>query len=222
MLVLRRVGVTLAGLGLDPMVGDYLLDAGARTHGLDALADKYLRHPMIPISELIGTGQKQLKMFEVDVAKAAEYAAEDAQVTFELADVVHERLKAEGLAELYWNLERPLIGVLAEMEFAGIRVDVDELKRQSDELTHRLAGLVKRDLRRGAGPNSTSTRPSSSAASCSSSSSSRSSSEQKPARAPTRTCWNASLRSTPCRPASSSIGRCRSSRGRTSTPCRRW
>ena len=142
MLVLRRVGVTLAGLGLDPMVGDYLLDAGARTHGLDALAEKYLRHPMIPISELIGTGQKQLKMFEVDVAKAAEYAAEDAQVTFELADVVHDRLKAEGLAELYWNLERPLIGVLAEMEFAGIRVDVDELKRQSDELTHRLAGLV--------------------------------------------------------------------------------
>jgi DNA polymerase I len=142
MLVLRRVGVTLAGLGLDPMVGDYLLDAGARTHGLDALADKYLRHPMIPISELIGTGQKQLKMFEVDVAKAAEYAAEDAQVTFELADVVHDRLKAEGLAELYWNLERPLIAVLAEMEFAGIRVDVDELKRQSDELTHRLAALV--------------------------------------------------------------------------------
>jgi DNA polymerase I len=142
MLVLRRVGVTLAGLGLDPMVGDYLLDAGARTHGLDALAEKYLRHPMIPISELIGTGQKQLKMFEVDVAKAAEYAAEDAQVTFELGNVVHERLEAEGLADLYWNLERPLIGVLAEMEFAGIRVDVDELKRQSDELTHRLAGLV--------------------------------------------------------------------------------
>ena len=54
MLVLRRAGVMLAGLGLDPMVGDYLLDAGARTHGLDALADKYLRHPMIPISELIG------------------------------------------------------------------------------------------------------------------------------------------------------------------------
>ena len=78
MLVLRRVGVTLAGLGLDPMVGDYLLDAGARTHGLDALADKYLRHPMIPISALIGTGQKQIKMSAVDIAKAAEYAAEDA------------------------------------------------------------------------------------------------------------------------------------------------
>ena len=85
MLVLRRVGVELGGLGVDPMVGDYLLDAGARTHGLDALAEKYLRHRMIPISDLIGRGQRQLKMFEVDIAKAAEYAAEDAQVTFELA-----------------------------------------------------------------------------------------------------------------------------------------
>ena len=143
MLVLRRVGVELGGLGVDPMVGDYLLDAGARTHGLDALAEKHLRHPMIPISALIGTGQRQLKMFEVDIAKAAEYAAEDAQVTFELADLVDRRLKAEGLWDLYWNLERPLIRVLADMEFAGIRVDVDELKRQSDELAQRLTGLIR-------------------------------------------------------------------------------
>jgi DNA polymerase-1 len=143
MLVLRRVGVEVGGLSVDPMVGDYLLDAGARTHGLDALAQKYLRHPMIPISELIGTGQKQLKMFEVDIAKAAEYAAEDAQVTFELAHMVERRLKAEGLFDLYWKLERPLIHVLADMEFAGIRVDVDELKRQSNELAQRLTGLIR-------------------------------------------------------------------------------
>ncbi len=143
MLVLRKAGVTLGGLGLDPMVGDYLLDAGARTHGLDALAEKYLRHPMIPISALIGTGQKQIKMSEVDIAKAAEYAAEDAQVTFELAERVEERLKAEKLWDLYWDLERPLIRVLAEMEAAGIRVDSDELKRQSEKLSERLTSLVK-------------------------------------------------------------------------------
>ena len=134
MLVLRQGGLDVGGLGVDPMVGDYLLDAGARTHGLDALAEKYLRHRMIPISDLIGRGQRQLKMFEVDIAKAAEYAAEDAQVSFELAAIVGQRLQAEGLSELYWDLERPLIRVLADMEFAGIRVDVDELKRQSDEL----------------------------------------------------------------------------------------
>jgi DNA polymerase I len=143
MLVLRKAGVMLGGLGLDPMVGDYLLDAGARTHGLDALAEKYLRHPMIPISALIGTGQKQIKMSDVDIAKAAEYAAEDAQVTFELAEHVEERLKAEKLWDLYWDLERPLIRVLAEMEAAGIRVDSGELKRQSEKLSERLTSLVK-------------------------------------------------------------------------------
>ncbi len=143
MLVLRKAGVMLGGLGLDPMVGDYLLDAGARTHGLDALAEKYLRHPMIPISALIGTGQKQIKMSDVDIAKAAEYAAEDAQVTFELAGHVEERLKSEKLWDLYWDLERPLIRVLAEMEAAGIRVDPDELKRQSEKLSERLTSLVK-------------------------------------------------------------------------------
>ena len=56
MLVLRRVGVQVRGIGLDPMIGDYLLDAGARTHGMDHLAQKYLKHRMIPISDLIGTG----------------------------------------------------------------------------------------------------------------------------------------------------------------------
>ncbi len=142
MLVLRKAGVTLGGLGLDPMVGDYLLDAGARTHGLDTLAQKYLQHPMIPISALIGTGQKQIKMFEVDIAKAAEYAAEDAQVTFELAEHVDRELKTEGLWDLYWDLERPLIRVLADMEAAGIRVDSDELKRQSEKLSERLTALV--------------------------------------------------------------------------------
>jgi len=143
MLVLRRVGVEVRGLGVDPMVGDYLLDAGARAHNLDALAEKYLGHRMIPISDLIGTGTRQKKMFEVDVDKAAEYAAEDAQVAFELADIVAQNLKSEGLWDLFWDLERPLIGVLADMEFAGIRVDVDELQRQSQAVTGRLEQLIK-------------------------------------------------------------------------------
>lgn len=142
MLVLRRAGVELRGVGMDPMVGDYLLDAGARSHGLDNLAQKYLQHTMIPISELIGKGKQQLKMFEVDVDKAARYAAEDADIAWQLAEKISEELRREGLFDLYWNLERPLIPVLVDMEFAGIRVDVDELKRQSDELTGRLDGLM--------------------------------------------------------------------------------
>ncbi|QDT32133.1 DNA polymerase I [Thalassoglobus polymorphus] len=142
MLVLRRAGVLIANLGLDSMVGDYLLDAGARTHSLDDISKKYLHRQMIPISNLIGKGKKQLKMFEVDVDDAAEYASEDADVCWQLTEVIEEKLHEEDLWDLYWNLERPLIPVLAEMEWNGIRVDVDELKRQSDHLTLRLSQLM--------------------------------------------------------------------------------
>lgn len=142
MLVLRRAGIHLHGVGTDPMVGDYLLDAGARSHGLDALAERYLNHRTIPISDLIGSGKQQKKMFEVDTVRAAEYAAEDADIAWQLAEIITTRLREEGLWELYRDLERPLISVLVEMEFAGIRVDVDELRRQSTELGQRLEQLI--------------------------------------------------------------------------------
>lgn len=142
MLVLRKAGVQLASLGLDTMVGDYLLDAGARTHKLDEISKKYLHRKMIPISDLIGKGKKQLKMFEVDVDDAAEYASEDADVCWQLVEVIEQQLQSEGLWELYWDLERPLIHVLAEMEWNGIRVDVEELKAQSAALAERLTRLI--------------------------------------------------------------------------------
>lgn len=141
-LVLRRAGIQVQNLGVDPMVADYLLDAGARSHGLDELAKRHLNRKMIPITDLIGTGQHQLKMFEVDVERAAEYASEDADVAWQLAHLLGERLRQQGLWDLYWNLERPLILVLAEMEWNGVRVDVEELHRQSAELTARLDALI--------------------------------------------------------------------------------
>ena len=150
MLVLRRAGVELAGVGLDPMVGDYLLESGARSHSLDTLADRYLGQHMIPISDLIGKGSKQKSMTEIDIPQVAEYASEDADFAWQIAEVVTERLKEEGLWDLYWDLERPLICVLAEMELAGIRVDAEELKRQSEEVTHRL-GLLEKEIHQLAG-----------------------------------------------------------------------
>lgn len=142
MIVMKRIGLEVQGLGVDPMVGDYLLDAGARSHSLNTLAEKYLDHRMIPISDLIGKGKKQKQMFEVDVEKAAEYAAEDADISFELAGIIEEKLKDENLYDLYWDLERPLIHVLADMEFLGIRVNPEELKSQSEELGGRLEVLM--------------------------------------------------------------------------------
>jgi DNA polymerase-1 len=89
-------------------------------------------------------------MAQVDIAKAAEYAAEDAQVAFSLSRVVEEQLKTEKLWDLYWELERPLIRVLADMQSAGIRVDTEELARQSADVTRRLSGIVE-DIYKEAG-----------------------------------------------------------------------
>ncbi|WP_437201513.1 DNA polymerase I [Planctomicrobium sp. SH664] len=141
-LVLRRVGIEIANPGVDPMIGDYLLDAGARSHGLDELSKRYLFRSMIPITDLIGKGKQQLQMFDVDVSRAAEYASEDADIALQLATIIGDKLKAEKLWDLYWNLERPLISVLVEMEWNGIRVDVAELERQSYEVTARLQALM--------------------------------------------------------------------------------
>ena len=125
-------------LGVDPMVADYLLDAGARSHSLEVLIDKYLGLASIPISQLIGTGKQQKNMIDIPVDKVAEYATEDADLSQRLADLLGDRLKSEGLFDLYWNVERPLISILAEIEQTGIRVDAEELRRQSEAVTKRL------------------------------------------------------------------------------------
>lgn len=141
MLVLRRAGITLRGIGVDPMVGSYLLEAGARSHSLDELARKHLGHEMIPITDLIGKGLFQKRMDEVDITKVAEYAVEDAEVAFQLADLVEQQLREQGLWDLYWNLERPLIDVLVEMQANGIRVDANQLREQSRDVETRLTRI---------------------------------------------------------------------------------
>ncbi len=142
LIVLRSVGIEVPALGIDPMVGDYLLDAGARSHNLEALIDKYLHLPSISITELIGTGKNQKSMADVPVDRVSEYACEDADYSLQIADLISEQLKQENLFDLFWNLERPLIPVLAELEYNGIRVDREELQRQSADLAVRLGHLV--------------------------------------------------------------------------------
>lgn len=129
--VMARAGIRIANIGLDPMVGDYLLDAGARSHGFDELSRRYLGLETISIKELIGTGKKQICFDEVPIEAASEYATEDADYSLRLADLIESKLKAEGLDGLYNDLERPLIRVLAEMEMTGFRINAEELERQS-------------------------------------------------------------------------------------------
>ncbi len=129
--VLRGAGIELAGTSFDTMVADYLLDPGERSHNMDDLAARHLAHRTITIDQLIGSGKNQKRMDEVPVPLITKYAAEDADVPLRLAEVLAPRLAASGLDELFSDLEMPLIEVLAEMEFNGIRVDVQRLRQLS-------------------------------------------------------------------------------------------
>ena len=139
LIVLRNIGIALRGIRVDTMVADYLLDPGERVHSIDDLAKRYFNHKTIKINTLIGTGKQQKRMDEVPVALVADYAAEDADIPLRLTKPLHDRLEKEQLLDLYHELELPLIDVLAEMEFNGIRIDTDRLA----ELSHRYAGELE-------------------------------------------------------------------------------
>ncbi len=129
LIVLRGVGVDLRGPLTDTMVADYLLSPGARNHTLDDLARRYLNHTMTPIKQLIGTGKQQITMDQVPLDQIAHYACEDVDIPLRIVPLVRSQLADLGLSDLYRDLEMPVIEVLAEMEFNGIRVDVDHLAR---------------------------------------------------------------------------------------------
>ena len=140
-LVLRAAGVNLAGVVSDPMIADYLLHAGERSHGLDELSRRYLGHENIAISSLIGKGKKQITIDQVPPEKVADYAGEDADTAWRLAELLEAQLAPAGLCSLYDDLEIPLIAVLAELEFNGIRVDLPRLAQLSRDMEQQLANL---------------------------------------------------------------------------------
>lgn len=142
-IVLRGMGVRLAGIGFDTIVASYLLDAGSRNHTLDELARRYLQHETISIKDLIGSGKNQKRMDEVPVAQVADYAAEDAIVPFWLKPILAKKLAQAELEKLFHDVEMPLVEVLAELEYAGIRVDVERLKALSQRHGERLSSLEK-------------------------------------------------------------------------------
>ncbi|MBN2473555.1 MAG: DNA polymerase I [Pirellulales bacterium] len=141
MMVLRSAGIELAGVAFDTMVADYLLEAGRRSHGLDELSLRYLDHETIKISELIGTGKKQKRMDEVPVSQVTDYAAEDALLPLRLRPILARQLVEAEADKLFAELELPLIEVLVELEYNGIRVDVDRLADLSRRYGRRIEQL---------------------------------------------------------------------------------
>ncbi len=150
LVVLEHHGVPVAGVEFDTMIASFVLDPARRSHGLDALSQELLGRIPIPITDLIGRGNDQLTFDSVDTARACEYAAEDADLTWRLAEILREQLDGSDLEPLFRETEMPLVEVLAAMESEGVRLDPAVLRKMGRELEQRLAEL-RREIHDAAG-----------------------------------------------------------------------
>lgn len=139
-LVMKRHGITVQSFD-DTMLMSYALDAGAGTHGMDALSERWLGHKPIAYKDVAGSGKGAQTFDMVDIDRATAYAAEDADVTLRLWHVLKPRLPAERMTAVYERLERPLVPVLARMEERGITIDRQILARLSGDLAQGAAAL---------------------------------------------------------------------------------
>ena len=139
-LLMKRYGIEVRGFD-DTMLVSYALDAGRGGQGMDALSDRWLGHKPIAYKEVAGSGKSAVTFDFVEIDKATAYAAEDADITLRLWQVLKPRLAAEGLASVYERLERPMVPVLAKMELRGISVDRQILSRLSGDFAQGAAAL---------------------------------------------------------------------------------
>ena len=127
----------------DTMLMSYVLDAGKNRHNMDTLSEIHLNHKTITFKEMVGTGKKEINFSEVELQKAMEYAAEDADITYRLYKIFNKNLKIEKLTNIYEIFEKPLIEILALMEIEGIRIDSEFLKNLSEKFEKKIKNLEK-------------------------------------------------------------------------------
>ncbi len=139
-LIFAREGIRIAPVD-DTMLLSYVLDAGLHGHGMDELSRLHLDHDTIKFSEVAGSGKSKVTFDYVALDKALDYAAEDADVTLRLHQILKPQLLSDHLVSVYETMERPLIPVLAAMEETGIKVDRDILRRMSNDFAQRIAEL---------------------------------------------------------------------------------
>ena len=138
--IMARNGVQVAPID-DTMLLSYALNAGIHNHGMDGLSERYLNHVPISIKTLLSAGKSAITFDRVPIADAVKYAAEDADITLRLWQVLKPRLHSEKVTRVYERLERPLVPVLAQMEMTGIKVDREVLSRMSNAFAQKMAGF---------------------------------------------------------------------------------
>ena len=141
-IVLKQNGIEVNPIE-DTMLISYTLDAGSNRHNLDTLSEIHLEHKTISYKELVGTGKNKLNFSDIELDKATEYAAEDADVTLRLYNHLKSRLNEEKLNKVYEFFEKPMVQLLSKMEFNGIKVDDLYLKKISKKFEDKLRKIEK-------------------------------------------------------------------------------
>ncbi len=141
-IVFYKCGITLSSME-DTMLMSYVLDAGKNRHNMDTLSEIHLGHKTISFKEMVGTGKKEINFSEVELDKAKDYAAEDADVTFRLYKKFIKNLKSEKMINIYEIFEKPLIKILAFMEIEGVEIDSKFLKSLSSKFEKKIQKLEK-------------------------------------------------------------------------------
>ncbi|WP_415284506.1 DNA polymerase I [Candidatus Pelagibacter sp. Uisw_130] len=141
-IVLFKQGIKMNSME-DTMLMSYVLDAGKNRHNMDTLSEIHLQHKTISFKEIVGAGKKEINFSDVELDKAMEYAAEDADITYRLYKIFSKNLKLEKLTNIYEIFEKPLIKILAFMEIEGIKVDNKFLKTLSEKFEKKINKLEK-------------------------------------------------------------------------------
>ena len=137
--ILLNHGIDLQGIEHDTMLESYVLDSTATRHDMDSLAEKHLNRTTIHFEDIAGKGKKQLTFNEIDLEQAGPYAAEDADITLQLHQVLYPQLEAiPSLFSVYRSLEMPLLPVINSLERNGVNIDIWMLQQQSDQLAHQI------------------------------------------------------------------------------------
>ncbi len=150
LLVLRRAGIELRGVDFDTMVASYVLDPGRRQHSLDVLATDFLGYTTISYADVAGKGRSQIPFAAVPLARAVDYACEDADLALRLWERFQPELEEQELEALFHRLEMPLVPILAEMEWHGIRIDAPFFRDMSHKLGMELR-LIREEIYKEAG-----------------------------------------------------------------------
>ncbi|MDB9796068.1 DNA polymerase, partial [Pelagibacteraceae bacterium] len=141
-IVLKQNGIEINSIE-DTMLISYTLDAGTNRHNMDTLSEIHLGHKTISFKELVGSGKKKLNFSDIELTKATEYAAEDADITLRLYENLKERLDEEKLNKIYEYFEKPMVRLLSKLEFNGIKVDANYLKKLSSQFEKKLKKIEK-------------------------------------------------------------------------------